>query len=449
MTIRPLPAHRRAFTLTELVLAILILVCAVIPIIDVFTGASRQARQTSDFGLAMAIEEKVAEELRLANWEDVHFGQEIEENAADLSQSAPVVDGRSPFFGAIEDSSAPFGRIRSGEDRAVTTGTGSLYTALRSFRVGATSASRNLPSTGQVLDVGVGVDWTDFRAQPASMTLGVVLARHGTPAVRPPAVTDRAQADLQIRRTFYPTFAERTLTQVVDSTGGQLATVRALGDAALIVLGLRTAEELFLRRLQATRELADRAPTPGAKAVARLDLARMDEAQASAYLHALVYLAGPVEDLALRFDPAHLGSSSPPPKVYRGSFRYLDSLRVAFGGHLTGARREYASVYNDLGGSALRPRVRTRLFMKVLALRKLEILTVGPEDPRSLKLMLADFMEYHEGRNPNFYQFAAYELERLTDLASVRRDYPAQLWLSAYRRFKDAVPRAMQRIAGD
>src|SRR5207249_3063598 len=66
----------RAFSVLEVLIAFLILGLAVLPVLGLFSSTGMEARQTSDYALGIVITEKVAEEMRLAAWEDTHWCDE-------------------------------------------------------------------------------------------------------------------------------------------------------------------------------------------------------------------------------------------------------------------------------------------------------------------------------------------------------------------------------------
>jgi len=437
-----------AFTITELVVATTILVLAMIPVLDLFIGSARQARQTSDFGLAMALGEKVAEELRLATWENTHFTQRIVAEG-EYAGVRSVVNAQSPFFGAIEDGVRPYGRIRSGEDPAITTSTGSLYSELASFAVGAAPRSRKLSSGGETVDVGLCVQWNDFKGSRMTSEIAVSLGVHGVPVVPPREVEDRDHADDAIRRALYPNYPGRTLSQTASETGADLILLRNLGDSVILVGGLLGAQSDVANALANLKTTLARSTSPGQKAKVHYQIARLHEKTGAAHLNAMVYLKDPILALASSFDPGRLGKSPPDPSRYRSAILFLDSLRYGFAKHLASARDSYCRAYNGEPGRSLAPRIRTRIFMKILSLRQLEVLTVGPSDLSSMKAMLADFLEWHEGRNPSFFLFAEHELSACRNLDSLRRSYPLPVRLLAFETFRSETGKVIQKVAHD
>jgi hypothetical protein len=132
---------------------------------------------------------------------------------------------------------------------------------------------------------------------------------------------------------------------------------------------------------------------------------------------------------------------------YCPAFAFLASLRAGFMENATRARQQYAAVYGGELGRTLRPRVRVRIFMKVVALYKLELLAGAASDLKPLRATLVDFLEYHEGRNPNFFRFAEYELNHSKDLGDLRASYPVPDRIAALEVFRDEVSRAIQRVS--
>jgi len=435
----------KAFALAELLIAVVIFSLAIIPVLDLLIGSARQARQTSDYGLAVALGEKVSEELRLANWENVHFSETLLSDKQYAGRRS-VVNAGSPFFGVIEDGAPPFGRIRPGEDPAITSGFGTLYSELAPFFVGTDPRTRSLAQGGTVVDVGLIVEWNDFKGSGAKSPVAVSLSCHGFPPVPPPEVEDRARADDAIRTTLFPDLTGRTLDQVASETGADSKLLRDLGDVVTVVTGMSALGAQITSQVTNLEARLVRASNTSDQSELCLELARLHEKSASAYMSAMIYLKGPISTLESSFELRRLGNKPPDPARYRSAFQSLDSLRSKFGFHLASARAVYAKAYSGEIGRALVPRARVRVFMKVLSLRQLEVLTAGPQDSSSLKTMLVDFMEYYEGRNPNFYRFAEYELTQHGDIPSLRQSYPVPDRLLAYETFRDSVGKTAERI---
>ena len=432
--------RRRGMGLAEVGIALLILGLAILPMLDLLMGAHRQVRQSNDLDLVLAVEDKIGEELRLASWENTRF---LEEGMPADPALLPLANGGSPFFAAIEDSAAPFGRIHAGEDLAITPQAGPVHDALRDFSAGVGSRVRALATTGSVVDVDVAVAWSDFRATAVRQDHDIALPARTGGRAAPAQVEDRDAADRAISAALYADPQYTSLAALAAARGAQLAMVRAAGDVVLIATGLRDANRALAAQLASPNTVP--LQTPFGPVSPDLALARLLETQAAASLTAAVYLAPLVKSLAATFDPAQLGT--PPVQRQRlAAAQYLTAVYPALIDDLTRTRLLLARAYAATGASALRPRARVRVFLKLLAICKLEALTSGTVDVAAIRRMLADFMELEEGREPNFYQLALFEADHCKDLATLRESYGDPAWLQALADFRDAAPAAAARL---
>lgn len=211
-------ARRAGLSLAELGVAALILGLAMLPVINLFSASGRQARQTSDHALAVTVSEKVAEELRLANWENVYSPEDVLADPT-LARDRPVVDAGSSFFAGLEDVVPPWGLITT-EDPGITSAATALYRELKTFRVRLGARPRSLPTTGAALDIALDVKWIDFKRSDQSIDLPLTLGFYGTWGSVPRVVEDRTAADSKICSSFYPTIVGRTLPDAVAEAGG-------------------------------------------------------------------------------------------------------------------------------------------------------------------------------------------------------------------------------------
>jgi hypothetical protein len=434
-------------SLLEVAIALLILAVALVPMIDLFSAAGRQVRQTGDYGQALILAEKVADELRLASWENVHIADVLDAGDGQ-SVREPVVDGRSPFFAAIEDLAIPLGRIRRGEDPPISRTTGPLYDQLRSFKLGIRSRSRQAPVTGQVVDVVVEAEWRDFQQARRTLEVELSIGRFGARDARPEEVDERGRADAKIREMLYPDRNAATLEDAVRDGGGNPELVRALGDASLVVNGLIASEALYRADAALLAASVARNNVPQDRARAQIALARLHERRGSVLLQAAVALAGPVEILGNRYDPPRLGLMGVPAQTVRAPMVRLFTLGSELGAKLAEARRAYTQAYNAPLGASLPPRLRIRTFVKILEIHKLEVLAFGPPNVGVLRSAIQDFADYHEGRNSNFARFARSELARCADMETLQRAYPVPGRLAALTTFCRASTVAAGKVLG-
>lgn len=444
-TIRePLRARcRSGLGLIDVVVAAMVLGLAIIPILGLFSTSGRQARQTSDYGLAMALSEKVAEELRLANWENVHFVDQVESDPS-LCTETPIVDGLSPFFAAIEDRNPPFGRIENTVDPGISPTFGSLYRQVATFRFGIT-AQAGPRAPGDPLDLTLEMSWLDPEQRRQRSPLEVRLARFRPSTPQPPAIEDRKRADEQIRDILYPGQGSRTLADVVSTAGGDVDTIRNLGDAVLIAQNFTGSRSKFSSQVQSAERSIAAASVPTDKVRTVLSLARFYERRCSAALYALCYLASPLESLAASFDASSLGTTRPDAARTVPLFLGVSDLISSFDFTLTRTRDLYLTACGKPLGQALRPRVWTRVLLKIVELEKLKVLTAGPADTSLLRRLLTDLEQFCAGRNANFAWYARQEKVICQDTATLERSYPADR-SQGWRRFRRAVGPATSKV---
>src|SRR4051812_24346521 len=127
--------------LVDVLVAAAILALALIPVIQLFSAAGRQAYHASGHGQSLALLTKVADELRLASWENPYLLDGID-TLTRGGQRDSAVGGASPLLATLEDRRAPLGRIAPESDGGITADASALYRQLATHRIGL------LPPTG-------------------------------------------------------------------------------------------------------------------------------------------------------------------------------------------------------------------------------------------------------------------------------------------------------------
>jgi len=432
------------FTLVETLVAFAVLVLALIPVLTLFTSAGKQARQTSDYGQALALDQKVAEELELANWENIHKVEELT-NEPGFATPASVVEGRSPFFAVVEDHETPYGLIRPGEDPAIDKTCGPLYEQLRTFQFSLQSKPRKLPTSGTVLDVKLSTRWIDFRQQPRDLSLDLPLGQHGCWLQVPTAVSDRKVADVEIVKQLYPDRAGTSLESLAVRIGADREAGRAVGESVLLVNDLSAVLADANAKIDQVLSGIEKDSSSPATARALLEVGRIHEAGAATCLGIMVFLNTRLLPLGISFTSAKLGTPRPALASYITPMMQLNYLDILFKQHLTLAQVFYARAYDAPLGELLSRRMRFRVFMKLADLAKLETVTSNPDGLPRLRSILEDFMKFQDGRNQNFHDFAREELRLCKDLDTLRAGYPAWRW-QAWQNFPACRDRALLRI---
>ena len=434
---------RAAFSIVEVVLAFLILGLSLLPVVNLFTSSSRQAAQTSDFGLAITLTEKVAEELRLANWENAHLLDQIEADPS-MGIETPVVDGQSPFFAAIEDRSPPFGQIQVGVDPGITSDFGTLRKELSSFRIGFSTRPTAL-ATGSVLDLTLKTVWSDFQGKRRELPLEVRLARHHAFTPLPPAIASRKEADERIVSLLYPGKAGQSLTSLVAASNGDLATIRNVGDVALLSKALSDSEAEFSGQVLAAQRSVANESSPIPKARAQIGLARLFERRAALCLFTLCYAVRPLQELADSFEGAKLGDPRPDRNRWYPHFLRIGGVAWSFDRALTSARDSYMVACARPISDGLRPRVWVRSLFKALACEKLKVVTSGPASTSTLVRILADFEKWTDGRNVNFGSYVRSEKGICRSVDSLKSSIPENRYRS-WQEFRRAASAATVRV---
>ncbi|MBI4860042.1 MAG: hypothetical protein HY815_07230 [Candidatus Riflebacteria bacterium] len=415
-------------SLVELCLAFAVMGLALLPVIGLFSTSGKQARQTGDYSLATTTQEKAAEELRLASWENVHLAELIDTDPA-LTAEAPVTGNAFRFYAPIEDDMAPFGEMLDGVDREIARGFPALARQLESFRL-KTSVTKLPLATGGAMDLTLSMSWLDFQRKGQSLDLQVRLPQYRSYQELPPEVEDRARADAAIVPLLYPG-RSGTLTGIVGSTGANLQFIRDLGDVVLLSTALDRSNGEIGSLISQARSVLTTAATPREKARAQVALARACEKRAAVNLEVLCYIARPMVSLgaiqltsSTTTPPPQYGNPPPEPITYVGPLLRIYPLPAVFAVALDDARTAYADAFNAPHGPNLPPRLRTRTFMKLVEMSKLQIVTVGPADTGPLLTLLTSFETYQRGKNPNFADWARIECDKCRDAATIKASYP-------------------------
>jgi len=437
----------KGFSLLEVVLAFLILGLALAPILSLFPSAGKQARQTSDVGQALALQERTAEELRVAAWENPHLARGLSLDPQ-CSQDLPVVDGGSPFFRAVENDLAPGGPLVPGPDSSINAQKPSLYRALRTYRFSVRSQMRALPTTGQVLDLSFRTLWKDFANRDSTLEMTTVVpvysVRQGTPWV----VKSRERADRLIVKACYPSRSGLSLPQLFSS--GNLAAMRDLGDMVIVMLPLVYWTSYYDAQVSQFESMATTASSDIDLFRIRLAQGRLHEARAAACVNAMVYLAPALQRMATALDPATL-NPKPPLVLIRNMAIETALIRAEFHRALTAAVSAYCGAYNSPGAGQL-TRVQARAFLRAIDCIKLQTLTIGPEDTTFLKSMLVGFLAVEEGRDQYYADYARVESEHVLSTNSLRASFPNQSLIKGWKLYNAAlepgVTEVLHRTAG-
>lgn len=424
MGIRP-----TGFSIVEVLVASSILVLAVVPIITLFSTTAQQTRQTGDFTLAMMLQERVAEDMRIASWENPHAVDDP--RMVGDGTLAPIVDGQSIYFRGLEDTAAPFGQIDDDKDRGIDASFPELYDQVKTYQFGVTSARRPLPTEGEVLDVDLEMRWKDAKDRTRSMPLRSVVPIVQPRITVPITVRDRVAADGHIHEILYMDRPQsETLSQAAAATGADLETVRALGDVMLVMGSLAFTRPEYDTITQNLAAAVTAATDQIGRFRARTALGRYQEARAAAYVQAVVYLGDKVTQLAAS-SADRLGNPPPDPIIYSDEMVMTAWLPKRLGEAISETASTYTEAYNDEAALQL-PRIRARVFMKILELCKIQALTAGLSDPGHLQKILASYNLAEAGRNINFANYGRTEAALCASLESLRTAFRSPALLDAY-----------------
>jgi len=414
------PEHPRSFglCLAEIMVAIAILALAMIPLLSVFWATCRHAAQTSDYSLGLGLVTKASEDLLLGNWENAHWIEELEQDPS-FGAVAPVVDGESPFFATLEDMVPPYGLIEPGKDPGILPSVEPLFSRVKKYRLGLQTTPESLPTTGAVLNTHVKLEWTAVQGQRQTISAEVVLGRYASRPSLPEVICDRPLADSMIRGLFYPDRASLSLDEAIRQVGADPETIRRLGDIAILCSVLDTAAAKIRRDCQPLVAEARNGSSEG-KVSALLTLGRLYERYAALCLNSMAAIRGPLRALADGFRADLLGRWGGRPSVYLDPLISFLDVPNEFSAYLWTAHASYTLAYNLPSESVLRPRLRTRVFMKLVEIGKLAAMTGRPEALTGVVSIVESFLREQDGRNPNFFRFARYELLSCRDPALFR-----------------------------
>ena len=415
-------------SLVEILVALAILLVAVLPMFTLYSTTARQARQTGDYTLAVMLEERVAEDMRIASWENPHAVEDPRLNGD--GTLAPVVDGKSIYFRGLEDTAAPFGQIDD-RDRSIDASFPDLYAQLRTYAFGVKSARRALETQGEVLDLDLDMEWKDAgdhtRAMPLRTILPIIQPRITTPV----PVQDRTAADAYIHQLLFSQRPQsETLTQAAAATQANLDALRALGDIMLVMGSFAVTRAEFDATRKSLTDAVTRASDPIERFRAEVGLGRYLEARTAVYVQAVVYLGDKVT--LLSSGPANrLGTPPPDPLIYRDELAMTAWLPGRLAEAVSDSATSYTAAYNDPGALDL-PRVRARVFMKLVELCKIQTLTAGPADPGHLQQILASYNVDAAGRNENFAAYGQAESQLCDSLDTLRAAFRTPALLDSY-----------------
>ena len=424
-------------TISELMIAFLIVGLTALPLIGMFSAASDHAHLTADHTLTLALSSDVAEELRVASWENRHFSDELERDPQ-FGGIAPIVDGKGRFFAAIEDTTRPAGRIRAGEDAGIEPGQGALYRQLQNHKLLVEARPQDAPGTGKLFDISIVFDWTDVKDRSRQTEMGVKLPRALT--ARMPPASNRAEADRYIAAGFYGPSAGSDLAQLAASHGADLEVLRALGDVAIVSPALEGTEEEHQKELKALEDQVKAAKDDLERAKALSMLGRSLEFRACLRVRVAEFLAPALATLATRFKPAALGQPPPPPESYLEAMRLIAYLPLDLDWEMCDGITTYRRAL-ALPRQAMPMRVRNGMLERALVLAELLAVTTGPDDLVLARAILDEMVLFNEGRNPNLTAFARTELDRCRDAAALRASYEPATRLTGWTQFiQNVIP---------
>ena len=429
-------------SIVEVSMAFLILGLTMLPMIELFSNAGREADQTSDHTLAAGLTAKVAEELRLGSWENPHFYKPVDADPT-FGGEQDVVGGSSPFFATLEDTTAPLGRMLPGQDAGITPAFGKLYGDLKSFRMDVSAVGDMPPAAGSPVDIAVKVAWKDAKGKPQSSELRAVLPRLTQSGVQ--MSVNRVAADALIATQLYDEPATKTLAQIAAERGADLDLLRKLGDVVVIGLGMEETEEQYQADLKLLDTAASGASTSSSKARFLSLLAHRLESRATTRIHAIEYLASCVESLATSFDQAKMGNPPPAPATYVEALRLAAYLPLDFDWDLSDALSTHYTAIT-LPPDAMSPRLRTITLTKMVTDAQLMALTTGPDDLSYVQALLTCLESIHKGRNNEMEKYAVAERARSGDIATLRNTFPLPGRIAGFEMFKDNIANAVSKV---
>jgi len=433
---------RRAFTIYELLLAFLIVGLTMLPLIGLFSAASDQAHLAADHTVTLGLSSQVAEELRVASWENRHFPDDVDREPQ-FGGADSIVEGRGRFFAAIEDTAQPAGRIKAGEDAGIVPELGPLYREVQNHRLTVEAKPYSAPDTGKLFDVSISFEWPDVKERVRETRFDVRLPHHMIAAM--PPTSNRAEADRLIAVAFYGQNPGGTLAQLAQTRGADLEVLRALGDVSIISPALEATEEDHQKELAVREDEVKAAHGDYERARALSLLGRQLETRACMRMRVAEFLGPALATLAARFKPAALGQPPPPPEAYVEATRLIAYLPIDLDWDVCDGITAYREAM-ALPRQAMPMRVRNGILERGVSLAELLALTTGPDDLVLARTMLEDMVAFNDGRNPNLAAFARSELDRCRDVASLRATYEPATRLPGWNAFVQSVVPAVTAV---
>jgi len=419
--------RRPGFTLLEVLVGGAILATVGIAVLSALSQQAREVGETSDFTIALLLSEKVTEESMYGMDVDLHGDERL------LELSGPprsVQDDTHPYFGVIEDTAPPYGRLDPGVDLHIEKADEPLFRLYHDFELEMDVSPQPLAAVSESL---IQVDST-FRC-PAfgdrfrEFAITTLLSRPvDAPRSRPAVAEDQTQLETQIITQLWPDRATpgATLSGVVASMGGDLAAVTDLGSivtaAEFSMLAMDSLDDQVTAAQAAAAAAAPRSPD---QITQLLWAAKLLELKAALAMKVLLWSKDPAQRLSTSLTANMVGGhatlvttgvTDPMSAVVEFNSVFKVSVAAALDSYYK-ARQALPDQYPR----AFRQFVLER---KILELAELRTLQSGTPDVSFVQSWLDFLISYYKGRNRWAEAFAQRERQAITNASAISTLHP-------------------------
>lgn len=420
---------RRGLSFVEIMVAVAILSIVSMAVISAMSGSAREVKTTSEYSLSMFLSQKIVEDLIQSSHENLHF----EDALADIgTATVDVANSVSPFFAALEDTKAPFGKLEAGQDLGVESADQTLFRLYRDFHLSMRTSDQALPPAkpgapqAQVKNASMNFLWPGLKGVDRDYEFPITLAKpQVSPAATPLIAQDLPGFEDEVRKAIYPN-ETGSLSAVCASVGANRAAVMDVG--AVMTLGefaetnATTLQVTITALVAALPTIAD----PQAAGEARLQIAALYERKAAIRWFVLCYLKDPAGRQETAFKKSDLGSDTT--KYSRvevaGAVAEANGLLTAMKRDLDYATHHYATARQLFGLQSVRLFRRMMLERKILEMVKLKALVDEASDFTYLRQWLDYLLDVHTGRTRSFTQFLSVERSKTGSLAALEAANP-------------------------
>lgn len=415
---------RRGLSFVEIMVAVAILSVVSMAVISAMSGSAREVKTTSEYSLSMFLSQKIVEDLIQSSNENLHF----EESLADIgTATVDIANSVSPFFAAIEDSKAPYGKLEPGQDLGVEAADQTLFRLYRDFHLTLNTTEETLPPAvpggpaAKVRSATMNFLWPGLKGVDRDYEFPIKLAKPQARVEPTPLIAqDLPGFETEVRKAIY-TNETGTLDAAVAAAGATKAVVMDIG----AVMTLNEFAESKVTAMEPTITALETSlaatPDPQAQAEIRIQLGGLYERATAVRWYVLCYLKDPAARQETGFKRNDLGSPTKYSKTaVMGGVSEATTLLTLAKYDLDRSIHHFTSARTLLGLQSVRLFRRMMLERKILEMVKLKALLNESNDMTYLKQWIDYLLEVHAGRTRSFTQYLTIERQKANDLGSLQ-----------------------------